>query len=53
VSRYEDKNAAALVIRNENWLLVIHDQNTLTLGKALNGQPYVETYIAQQDGRCT
>lgn len=52
VGRYEDKNAAALVIRNENWLLVIH-QNTLTLGKVLNGQPYVETYIAQQDGRCT
>ena len=53
VGRYEDKNAAVITMRNESWLFVVHDNQTLTIGKQLNGQPYIEVYQAHNEGRCT
>lgn len=53
VGRFEDKNAAIIILRSEQWLLVTLDAQTLTLGKYINGQPYIELYRAQMDGRCT
>ncbi len=53
VGRYEDKNAAVVIIRSEPWLIVTLDAQTLTLGKSLNGQPYIELYKAHNEGRCT
>lgn len=52
VGRYEDKDAAVVTLRSESWMIVVHDRATLTLGKLIAGQPYVETYRAQPDGRC-
>jgi hypothetical protein len=52
VGRFEDKNAAVVIIRSEPWLLVTIDPQTFTLGKYINGQPYIELYKAQMDGRC-
>ncbi len=51
--RYEDKDAAVFTMRSESWLFVVHDAQTLTVGKQLNGQPYVELYQAHYEGRCT
>ena len=52
IGRFEDKNAAVVRIRGESWLIVTLDAQTLTLGKSLNGQPYVELYKAHNEGRC-
>lgn len=51
--RYEDKDAAVFTMRNESWLFVVHDAQTLTVGKQLNGRPYIELYQAHYEGRCT
>ena len=40
-------------MRNESWLFVVHHAQTLTVGKQLNGQPYIELYQAHYEGRCT
>ncbi len=53
VGRFEDKNAAVVIIRGEPWLLVTLSDQQLTLGKYINGAPYIELYNAQLDGRCT
>jgi hypothetical protein len=53
VGRFEDKNASIIILRSEQWLLVTLDAQTLTLGKYINGQPHIELYRAQMDGRCT
>lgn len=53
IGRYENKNAATVTMRSETWMITIGDASTIYLGKVLNGQPYVETYRAHNDGRCT
>lgn len=53
VGRFEDKNAAVVWIRDEPWLLVVLDGQRLTLGKYINGAPYIELYVAHNEGRCT
>jgi hypothetical protein len=46
VGRFENKNASVLQMSYDTWLLVAHDPQTFTIGKMLNGQPYIETYRA-------
>lgn len=52
VGRFEDKNAAVVTIRDENWLIVTLDAATLTIGKYINNAPYIELYKAHNEGRC-
>lgn len=52
IGRFEDKNAAVLDLRSEPWILVTLDAQTFTLGKYINGQPYIELYRAHNEGRC-
>jgi len=52
IGRFEDKNAAIVMIRGEQWLLVTLNNQQLTLGKYINNAPYIELYEAHNEGRC-
>lgn len=46
IGRYDAKPAAVVQMSYDTWLLVGIDAQTFTLGKYLNGQPYIEVYRA-------